>query len=182
MAQDGQPATPAAIPTTAVSPPTSHSSASGETVTDFTSGVVKRAMDKTVDKLARGKSLLSQSQPSLPPPGHRRMFSLTRGKGKERQTAGASIPFLVTSKGSHNRIITLGEQPISRSQVLSSPPSSPPLSPRKHPRVSGATGEDDDPFITPSSPSLGPSHPESLVFRGFRSVRLFRTSSMCSKS
>ncbi|RDX56200.1 hypothetical protein OH76DRAFT_1396537 [Lentinus brumalis] len=151
MAQDGQPDTPpAATPTTAVSPPTSPSSASGEPVSDIKGGVVKRAMDKTVDKLGRGKSLLSQSQPSLPPPAHRRMFSLTRGKGKERQTAG--------------------EQTISRSQVLSSPPSSPPLSPRKHTRVSGATGEDDDPFITPSSPSLGPSHPESLVFRGFRSM------------
>ncbi|KAI0724242.1 hypothetical protein C8T65DRAFT_733888 [Cerioporus squamosus] len=154
MAPDGQadnpPATPEAIPTVVVSRPASHSSASGETVIDTKGGVVKRAMDKTADRLVRGKSLLSQSQPALPPTGHRRMFSLTRGKGKERQTDG--------------------EQPISRSQVLSSPPSSPPLSPRKHPRVSGATGEDESPFITPSSPSLGPSHSESRVFPGFRSM------------
>ncbi|RPD81684.1 hypothetical protein L226DRAFT_577428 [Lentinus tigrinus ALCF2SS1-7] len=154
MAQDRQPesppATPGAIPTVAVLPPSLHSSTSGETVSDSKGRVVKRAMEKTADKLSRGKSLLSQSQPALPLPGHRRMFSLTRGKGKERQTDG--------------------EQHVSRSQVLASPPSSPPLSPRRHPRVSGATGEDDSPFITPSSPSLGPARPESLIFRGFRSM------------
>ena len=57
---------------------------------------IKRAMEKTADRLGRGKSLLSQSQPALLPPGHRRMFSLTRGKGKEQQADGVSILPLVT--------------------------------------------------------------------------------------
>ena len=52
-------------------------------------------MEKTADRLGRGKSLLSQSQPALLPPGHRRMFSLTRGKGKERQADGVSFLPLV---------------------------------------------------------------------------------------
>ena len=100
MAQDERPesphATPGAIPTVAVSPPSLHSSTTGETVSDAKAGVVKRAMEKTADRLGRGKSLLSQSQPALLPPGHRRMFSLTRGKGKERQADGVSILPLVT--------------------------------------------------------------------------------------
>lgn len=57
------------------------------------SGIVKRAMEKTADKLHRSKSAatrpsqLSQSQPSLPAGSqHKRVFSLSR-KGKERMSA-----------------------------------------------------------------------------------------------
>lgn len=57
------------------------------------SGIVKRAMERTADKLHRSKSAavrpsqLSQSQPSLPVgTQHRRVFSLSR-KGKERMSA-----------------------------------------------------------------------------------------------
>ena len=55
------------------------------------SGIVKRAMEKTADKLSRSRSApakpqLSQSQPSISPPGHRRLFSLSR-KGKEKLAA-----------------------------------------------------------------------------------------------
>lgn len=60
---------------------------------DFRTGIVKRAMGKTTEKLNRSKSngnktaAMSQSQPSLPVSGHRRIFSLNRSKGKERASA-----------------------------------------------------------------------------------------------
>lgn len=58
-------------------------------------GLVKRAMEKAADGLNRGISLgsnlktqLSQSQPALPVSTPRRIFSLSRAKGKERATEG----------------------------------------------------------------------------------------------
>lgn len=61
-----------------------------ESPTEVKGGIVKRAMEKTADRLHRtvsagNKSQLSQSQPSLPVTGHKRIFSLSR-KGKERVT------------------------------------------------------------------------------------------------
>lgn len=57
--------------------------------TESRSGIVKRAMERTADRLHRSKSAsnkaqLSQSQPSLPITGHKRIFSLSSRKGKER--------------------------------------------------------------------------------------------------
>ncbi|KAI0757283.1 hypothetical protein C8Q80DRAFT_1265234 [Daedaleopsis nitida] len=143
---DSPPGTLGSHPAIAISP--AIDPASGETITDYKGNVVRRAMEKTADKLVRGKDLLSQSQPTLPQPGQRRVFSLARGMSRERQhdgTPNASAP----------------------SQQLSSPPTSPPRSPRRQHR---APRDDDSPFITPTSPSLGPSRPENLIFRGFRSM------------
>ncbi|EKM60816.1 uncharacterized protein PHACADRAFT_246979, partial [Phanerochaete carnosa HHB-10118-sp] len=75
-------------------PATVPSRTSSETHTSSTeskSGIVKRAMERTADKLHRSKSSvtgasLSQSQPLLPAGSHKRHFS--RGKkGKERLSA-----------------------------------------------------------------------------------------------
>ncbi|TBU64755.1 hypothetical protein BD310DRAFT_284297 [Dichomitus squalens] len=159
MAQDGQPDsppdTPGSRPTITTSPTSDRSSTSAaETVSDSKGDVAKRVMEKTSDKLGRNMPLLSQSQPSLPQSSHRRILSLSRGKGKERQ-----------AQEEH--------ESTSRSQQLDTSPSSPPLPSRKQHRVQGATGDDESPFITPTSPSLDPTRPENLIFRGFRSVRVF---------
>ncbi len=93
MAQEGQsdspPTIPGTIPVIAVSLTTDRSSKSGDAILESKSSGVKRVMEKTANKIARENALLSQSQPALPQPGHRRMFSLTRGKGKERKLEGA---------------------------------------------------------------------------------------------
>ena len=84
-AEQADPPASAGNPAINVSSAAPPSSTSSESAPDPKGSVVKRAMDATAEKLARGKSLLSQSQPSLPQEGsHRRMFSLTRGKGKEK--------------------------------------------------------------------------------------------------
>ena len=83
--QTGPPSTPASPPPIAISESNAvRPSTCGDTPSDSKAGVAKRVMEATAEKLSRGKSLLAQSQPALPQPGHRRMFSLTRGKGKER--------------------------------------------------------------------------------------------------
>ncbi|KAI0374478.1 hypothetical protein BV20DRAFT_1118483 [Pilatotrama ljubarskyi] len=139
--------TPGSSPSTIVASPSSESSDSAQTPTASNGGVAQRAMKKT-----RNTPLLSQSQPALPQPGHRHMFSLTRGKSKGKQTDEGGRPAT------------------SQSQVLSSPPTSPSLLQHKQHRRPAAGGDDDSPFITPSSPSLGPSHPENAIWRGFRSM------------
>ncbi|KAH9890995.1 hypothetical protein C8Q73DRAFT_105774 [Cubamyces lactineus] len=90
---------------------------------------------------ARNTTLLSRSQPALPHPGDRHMSS--SGKGKERQTHGDRAP-------------------TSQSQVL------PSASKRRHGTTPG--GEDDSPFITPSSPSLNPIRPGNFLNFGFQSL------------
>lgn len=61
-----------------------------DTAPDSKSRIVKRAIEKTADKLGRSKSLgsktqLSQSQPALPAQAHKRLFSLSnRSRGKEK--------------------------------------------------------------------------------------------------
>lgn len=72
--------------------PTERSAETSNPTTNTTEprgGIVKRAMGKAADGLNKSMSLgtnlksqLSQSQPSLP--GHRRIFSLSRSKGKEK--------------------------------------------------------------------------------------------------
>ncbi|KAH9853091.1 hypothetical protein C2E23DRAFT_885078 [Lenzites betulinus] len=112
-------------------------------------GLVNRTVEKT-----RATPLLSQSQPALPQSSHRRMFSLTRGKGKDRQTHDGDHPAA------------------SQSQVLCSPPRSPSRLPSLRRRKPAAGGDDESPFITPGSPPLGPSQPETqnAIWRGFRSM------------
>ncbi|KAI0639100.1 hypothetical protein C8Q77DRAFT_1045127 [Trametes polyzona] len=140
------PPTPGSPPDPAASH-TSESSDSAQTPTAAPgSGIAQRALEKT-----RNTSLLSQSQPALPHSGHGRMFSIGR-KGKEKQTLD----------GDH--------LPSSQSQTLSPPAKSPSRHPSKQRRRHGTGGEDDSPFITPSSPSLGPTQPENAIWRGFRSV------------
>lgn len=68
--------------------PSAPKSPTEDSPTERKSRIVKRAMEKTADKLHRtvsasNKSQLSQSQPSLPVTGHKRIFSLSR-KGKEK--------------------------------------------------------------------------------------------------
>ncbi|KAH9911427.1 uncharacterized protein BXZ73DRAFT_93381 [Epithele typhae] len=82
-----------------------------------------------------------------PGQSHRRMFSLTRGKGKDKQ-------------------LDEGVQQASQSQQLPVPPASP----RRSRHSSGGQKEEDSPFITPQSPSLLPLRPENVLFRGFRSM------------
>lgn len=60
-----------------------------ESATDLRSGLVKRAIGMTADRLGRSKSLgkaqLSQSQPTLPTQPPKRLLSISnRGKGKEK--------------------------------------------------------------------------------------------------
>lgn len=60
---------------------------------------MKRAMEKAADGLnirnislgTNLKSQLSQSQPSLPTSTHRRIFSLSRAKGKEKAVEGERL-------------------------------------------------------------------------------------------
>ncbi|KAI0823047.1 hypothetical protein BC628DRAFT_1417911 [Trametes gibbosa] len=112
-------------------------------------GLAQRTLEKT-----RATPLLSQSQPALPQSGHRRMFSLTRNKGRDKQTHDGDLPAA------------------SQSQVLCSPPKSPSRLPSLRRRKPAPGGDDESPFITPSSPPLGPSHPETqnAIWRGFRSM------------
>ena len=175
MAQDGRPdspsTTPVSSPTISASPSSDHSSTSVQTATDKKGTSVKSLMENTSDRLGKNKSLLSRSQPALPQSSHKRMLGLTRGHGKERQTqAGALFAFLADlgSDLTFDLSAVSEDQPTSHSQQL--PPSSPPHSPRKPHRFPGVLGDDESPFITPTSPPLGPSCPESLIFRGFRSV------------
>ena len=77
-------------------PPTEKSAETSNPTTNTTEprgGIVKRAMGKAADGLNKSMSLgtnlksqLSQSQPSLPVSAHRRIFSLSRTKGKEKAT------------------------------------------------------------------------------------------------
>lgn len=71
--------------------PSRTSSETHTSPTESKSGVVKRAMERTADKLHRSKTsvtgvALSQSQPSLPAGSHKRHFSRSK-KGKERLSA-----------------------------------------------------------------------------------------------
>lgn len=65
------------------------SPAADDALAESKSGIVKRAMGRTADRLHRTVSTgnktqqMSQSQPALPVAGHKRIFSLSR-KGKER--------------------------------------------------------------------------------------------------
>ncbi|CDO70233.1 Glycosyltransferase Family 1 protein [Trametes cinnabarina] len=132
------PPTPGSPPTTATSPVAE----SKHTHTASKGSILQRALEKT-----RNAPLLSQSQPALPQPSHKRMFSLTRGKGKDRQTNEE-------------------HPPTSQSQVLPSPHRAPSKERRRH----AAGGDDDSPFITPSSPSLHASRPERPLGFGFQSL------------
>ncbi|KAI0768591.1 hypothetical protein BD413DRAFT_563204 [Trametes elegans] len=120
---------------------------SAQTPTAPKGSVLQRALET-----ARNTPLLSQSQPALPQPSHRRMFSLIRDKGKDKQTHDADRPLA------------------SQSQVIASPHSSPTAVSGQRRRRHAPGGEDDSPFITPSSPSLGPTQAESSLWRGFRSM------------
>lgn len=71
--------------------PSRSSSEAHTSPTESKSGIVKRAMEKTADKLHRSKSAvtkttLSQSQPSLLAGSHKRVLSRSK-KGKERLSA-----------------------------------------------------------------------------------------------
>ncbi|KAI0651552.1 hypothetical protein C8Q79DRAFT_43404 [Trametes meyenii] len=145
MASGPPPPTPGSPPSTG-DPSAIESPESAQTPTVPKDSIAHRALEKT-----RNTPLLSQSQPTLPPQGHRRMFSLTK-KGKEKQTHDGDKPTA------------------SQSQVLVPPASPPALARRKSHRKAAASGEDESPFITPGSPSLGPSHTESAIWRGFRSM------------
>ncbi|KAI0670202.1 hypothetical protein C8Q78DRAFT_174503 [Trametes maxima] len=134
------PPTPGSPPNSADSP-TINSPESAQTPTAPKDSITHRTLENT----------LSQSQPALPHQGHRRMFSLTR-KGKEKQTHDGDRPTT------------------SQSQVLTSSASPPAPVRHKSHRKAAASREDESPFITPGSPSLGPSHTESAIWRGFRSM------------
>lgn len=73
-------------------PPDYEPSSTNSPPADSRGSIVRRAMEKTADRLHGSKSpsskaQLSQSQPALPLPGHKRMFSLSR-KGKEKAAQG----------------------------------------------------------------------------------------------
>ncbi|KAL7285750.1 hypothetical protein ACG7TL_000859 [Trametes sanguinea] len=139
--QGSPPATPASPPSAPASPMT-ESTQSAQTPTAPKGSILQRALERT-----RHTPLLSQSQPALPQPGHKRMFSLTRGKGKERQ-----------ANEEHHATL--------QSQVLPSPH----RAPSKQRRRPIAGGDDDSPFITPTSPSLHPSRSERALRFGFQSL------------
>ncbi|KAI8995413.1 hypothetical protein BD414DRAFT_435240 [Trametes punicea] len=129
----------------AAASPVTASHESPQTPTSYRGRVVQGRLEKT-----RNTALLSQSQPALPQPGPRRMSSLMRGKGMEKQ-------------------LNDDRPTASRSQML--PAHSPPLTAHARDRRGPtAGGEGDSPFITPSSPSLVPSRPEKAVGFGFRSM------------
>ncbi|CAL1696325.1 unnamed protein product [Somion occarium] len=112
---------------------------------------VKRVMEKTADTLNRSRSLLSQSQPSLPimPSAHRRF--LTRGKGKERASNDDDLS-------------------TAQSQTLSGITTTSVLR-RTSGRVPASHSNDDSPFITPKSPPFGPTRSMFNIFRGDGSMR-----------
>lgn len=144
--------------------------------TESRSGLVKRAMEKTADKLHRNKSApqrtsqLSQSQPSLPMgSSSKRVFSLSR-KGKERVSAdghGAlSLSYEYPSAVPEH---SPDETATAQSQLLG-PVSRPSGHRRKSSSTSGHQADDDSPFITPRSPPFGPSRSFLSIFRGDGSV------------
>ena len=75
------PPTPGDHPDTAASSPSSDLTESVKTPTATRGGVVQRALER-----ARNTTLLSRSQPTLPHLGDR--DTLSKGKGKERQSSG----------------------------------------------------------------------------------------------
>ncbi|THH29724.1 hypothetical protein EUX98_g4467 [Antrodiella citrinella] len=138
---------------------------------------VKRAMEKTADKLGRSKSAgnkspaMTQSQPSLPASGHRRIFSLNRSKGKERASADGRR-FIILSNGSQE--ISSGERldemATAQSQYITTPTSPSPAG-RYTGRSAATAADDDSPFITPRSPPFGPTRSVFNIFRGDGSLR-----------
>lgn len=148
----------------------------------FKGGIVKRAMEKTADKLHRRQSSsssssssrpqLSQSQPALPGGSPtRRMFTLSR-KGKERMPAeGDGAQLYPTSAGHRVSKHGLDETPKSMSQMLS-PGVRPSTHRRKTSQTSLAPADDESPFITPRSPPFGPTRSLMNIFRGDGTVSL----------
>ncbi|KAI0932598.1 hypothetical protein AcW2_001180 [Taiwanofungus camphoratus] len=124
-----------------------------DTAPDSKSRIVKRAIEKTADKLGRSKSLgsktqLSQSQPALPAQAHKRLFSLS------------------------NR--SRGDVLASQVSSVASPPNSASPAPTMRRRsylCPSSARDDDSPFIIPRSPALAPSSPELQTFRGNGSMR-----------
>lgn len=145
---------------------------------DGKSGIMKRAMGRTTEVLSRSKSAgnkapaMSQSQPSLPVSGHRRIFSLNRGKGKERASADGERSRRICNHGL-GQDLTHGVDEIATAQSQYMPSSASPSLPR---RLSGrsalASPDDDSPFITPRSPPFGPTRSVFNIFRGDGSVSL----------
>ncbi|CCM01613.1 uncharacterized protein FIBRA_03674 [Fibroporia radiculosa] len=134
--------------------------------TESKSRFVKRAIEMTADKLTRSKSAgnksqLSQSQPSLPAQTPSRILSLrNRGKGKEKSN-GSSSPGEGDPSDFHSQLL-----PSPRLNERSS------ATYRRQMRPASSRSKDDDsPFITPRSPSLGPKRPELQTFRGTGSIR-----------
>ncbi|KAI0080011.1 hypothetical protein K474DRAFT_1658250 [Panus rudis PR-1116 ss-1] len=115
-------------------------------------GLVKRAMDKTADTLNRSKSLLSQSQPSLPSISPSRRHLLSRAKGKEKASGNDGLG-------------------AAQSHILTPPSSSSSLLKRGTNRLSSSVFNDDSPFITPRSPPFGPTRSMFNIFRGDGSMR-----------
>lgn len=150
----------------------------------FKGGIVKRAMEKTADKLHRrqssssssssGRPQLSQSQPALPGGSPtRRIFTLSR-KGKERMPVeGDGAQLHPTSAGHIVSKHGLDETPKAQSQMLSPAPR-----PDRHRRGSSQTSttpaDDESPFITPRSPPFGPTRSLMNIFRGDGTVSLRR--------
>ncbi|KAG9223145.1 hypothetical protein CCMSSC00406_0000166 [Pleurotus cornucopiae] len=128
-------------------------------------GLVKRAVERTVDRFDKlSKSVSGKpSTPSSPgtsptASGPRRIFSLSRkAKGKQRPD---DVP---------NATYVAGE-------VTRSPSSTPSASRPTSPKRSSSTvvpkkHADDSPFITPPSPLLVPTRPSLSSFRGDGSMR-----------
>ncbi|KAH8100480.1 hypothetical protein BXZ70DRAFT_937353 [Cristinia sonorae] len=134
----------------------SDSPADLSTSPDTRTGIMKRAMGKTTDRRSKSighkSSAMSQSQPALPTSGtHRRIFSLSRSKGKEKVSADDDLA-------------------TAQSQFVTSPSS--PTMPRRLSGKAMAVGqEDDSPFITPRSPPFGPTRSVFNIFRGDGSLR-----------
>lgn len=162
---------PSDYPTT---PPPDRTAETSSPITETRGGLVKRAMEKAADGLNRSislgtnlKSQLSQSQPSLPVSTHRRIFSLNRAKGKEQATEGERLWPNIGGASRLDHRVYADEQTTAQSQQLS-PTSS--LPKRAISRALSAALDDDSPFITPRSPSIGPTRPVLSIFRGDGSV------------
>ncbi|TCD70641.1 Sterol 3-beta-glucosyltransferase [Steccherinum ochraceum] len=132
-------------------------SAELSTSPDARTGIMKRAMGKTADRLSRSRSAgkqtpsMTQSSPALPVSGHRRIFSLNRSKGKEKASTDDDLT-------------------TAQSQLVASP-TSPSLPRRLSGRSTVAAQDDDSPFITPRSPPFGPTRSVFNIFRGDGSLR-----------
>lgn len=132
---------------------------------------VKRAMD-TADKLNKStRSLLSQSQPSLPAISPSRRNIISRGKGKEKATSndGKRLGVRMCMADIHSVVF---DRPVADETTTAQPSNPNSVLRRTSGRLAASLMNDpnDSPFITPRSPPFGPTRSMFNIFRGDGSV------------